>query len=88
MTVNVTPVNDPATGVPAITGSAKVGETVTASTNEIADVDGLPSSFTFPWKRFSTDGTFEANTGIDSGAYTLTDSELGAQVKVELTCGH
>ena len=86
MTINVTAVNDEATGTPAITGGAQVGETLTASTNGIADADGLPSSFTYQWKRFSADGTtFEADIGTDSNAYTLTTSELDARVKVEVS---
>ena len=56
MTINVTAVNDEATGTPAITGGAQVGEVLTASTNGIADADGLPSSFTYQWKRFSLMG--------------------------------
>ena len=86
MTINVTAVNDEATGTPAITGGAQVGETLTASTSGIADADGLPSSFTYQWKRFSADGTtFEADIGTDSNAYTPTASELDARVKVEVS---
>ena len=43
MTVNVTAVNDPATGAPAISGTAQVGQTLTAATTDIADADGLAS---------------------------------------------
>ena len=86
MTIDVTAVNDEATGTPAITGDAQAGETLTASTSGIADADGLPSSFTYRWKRFSADGTtFEADIGTDSNAYTLTTSELDARVKVEVS---
>ena len=85
LTISVTAVNDPATGAPAISGAAEVGETLT-TTSSIADPDGLPSSFTHQWKRFAADGTtFEANIGTDSGTYTLTDSELGKKVKVEVS---
>ena len=86
MTISVTAVNDPATGAPAISGTAGVGETLTATTSSITDLDGLPSSFTHQWKRFAADGTtFEANIGIDSDTYTLTESELDARVKVEVS---
>ena len=57
MTINVTRVNDEATGTPTITGSNKVGNTLTASTSGIIDVEGLPGSFTYQWKRFAADGT-------------------------------
>ena len=86
MTIRVTAVNDPATGMPAISGDAEVGEILTASTGGIADPDGLPSSFTHQWKRFAADGTtFETNIGADSDTYTLTASELGKKVKVEVS---
>ena len=86
MTINVTPVNDAATGTPTITGSSKVGNTLTASTSDIIDVEGLPGSFTYQWKRFTADGTtFEANIGTNSSTYMLTDNEEGKKVKVEVS---
>ena len=86
MTINVTPVNDAATGRPSITGNNEVGSTLTASTSDIIDVDGLPNSFTYQWKRFAADGTtFEANIGTNSRTYTLTSSEEGKTVKVEVS---
>ena len=86
MTISVTAVNDPATGAPAISGTAEVRESLTATTSSIADPDGLPSSFTHQWKRFAADGTtFEANIGTNSRTYTLTDSELGKKVRVEVS---
>ena len=85
MTINVTPVNDAATGTPTITGSSKVGNTLTASTSDIIDVEGLPGSFTYRWKRFAANGTtFEANIGTNSRTYRLTDNEEGKKVKVEV----
>ena len=86
MTINVTPVNDAATGRPSITGNSKVGNTLTASTSGIIDVDGLPGSFTYQWKRFAADAnTFEANIGTNSSTYMLTDNEEGKKVKVEVS---
>ena len=73
MTINVTAVDDPATGAPAISGTAQVGQTLTASTAGIADLDGLPNSLTYQWKRYAAAGTtFEANIGEDASTYTLT----------------
>ena len=85
MTINVTAVNDPATGTPTISGTAQVGQILTASTGDIADADGLPSAFTYQWKRYAADRTtFEANIGTDSMTYTLTASEEGKKVRVEV----
>ena len=86
MTIDVRAVNDPATGVPTITGEPQVGEILTASTSDITDVDRLPNVFSYQWRRFSADGTeFDANIGTNSATYILTDDEFGARVKVEVT---
>ena len=44
------PANTPATGAPTITGTAQVGETLTASTSAIDDADGLDNAvFAYQW---------------------------------------
>ena len=86
VTIDVTAVNDPATGVPTISGAAQVGQTLTASTDGIADPDGLPNTFTYQWKRYSADGAnFEANIGDNASTYTLTESDEGKKVTVEVS---
>ena len=86
MTINVTPVNDPATGTPTISGSAIVGYSVTAGISGIADVEGLSGRFTYQWKRYAADGTtFETNIGGNSSKYPLSGDEDGKKVKVEVT---
>ena len=85
MTIDVTAVNDAATGAPTISGTAEVGQTLTASTANISDVDGVPNSFTYRWIRYAANGTtFESNIGGDARTYTLTESEEGKKVKVEV----
>ena len=43
-------VNTPPTGLPVISGTAQVGATLTASTADIEDADGLGSAtFSFQW---------------------------------------
>ena len=71
--VSATPVavvNTPATGAPTISGTAQVGETLTASTSDIADTDGLTSvSYTYQWVR--VDGATESDiSGAVSSTYT------------------
>ena len=79
------PANTTATGAPAITGEARVGETLTASTDGIADADGLSgAAFAFQW--VSIDGGAEADiAGATDGSYTLADSDEGKAVKVRVT---
>ena len=83
---NNTATNTPATGVPTISGTAAVGQTLTASTTGISDTDGLPSAFAYQWKRVDSDGTSNpTNIGTNSATYTLTDSEVGKKVLVEVS---
>ena len=79
--VGAEPANSPATGQPAITGTAQVGETLTAGTTGIADADGLDNvSYSYRWL---ADGAEIAGaTGI---TYTLTDSEEGKTIKVKVS---
>ena len=80
------PANNAATGKPEITGTALVGQILTATKGDVADTDGLPSAFTYQWKRVDSDGTSNpTNIGIDSATYTLTTSEVGKRVLVEVS---
>ena len=86
ITINVTAVNDPATGIPTISGTAQVGQTLTASTARHRRSGRLPSTFTYPWKRYAADRTtFEANIGTNLMTHTLTASEEGKKVLVEVS---
>ena len=75
----------PATGAPTITGTAQVGETLTASTTGIMDADGLTSpTYTYQWIR--VDGTDEADiASANSSTYILVDADLGKTLKVRVT---
>ena len=85
MTVNVTAVNDAATGLPTISGTARVGETLTASTTGIEDVDGLTGvSYAYQWVRVDN-GTDSDIASATSSTYTLVDDDLGKTVKVEVS---
>ena len=63
--LTVTVQNSPATGVPTISGTAQVWETLTADTSGIADVDGLNDvAFTYQWLADDTeiDGATSSTT--------------------------
>ena len=81
------PANNVATGEPAITGTATVGQELTASTTGIDDDDGLPSSFTYQWVRVDEDGTSNPVDITDATAatYTLTDDDAGKKIKVKVS---
>ena len=77
--------NNPATGAPTISGTAQVGETLTAGITGIADADGLSGeTFTYQW--VSSDGT--TDTDIEKATdstYKLVDADQGKAIKVRVT---
>ena len=75
------PPNTLATGVPSITGTAQVGETLTADATGISDADGLDNAtFTYQW--LADDA--EIN-GATASTYTLADADAGKAIKVKVT---
>ena len=77
--------NKEATGVPVVIGTARVGQTLTATTNNIGDPNGLPGTFTYQWKRHSAEDVFEADIGANSNQYTLTSADVGKKINLEVT---
>ena len=76
--------NTAATGAPTITGTAEVGQTLTAVTTGIMDADGLTSvTYTYQWIR--VDGTDADISGANSSTYTLVAADLGETIKVRVT---
>ena len=77
--------NSPATGAPVISGTAQVGETLTADITGIADADGLSGeTFTYQW--VSNDGTTGTDIENATGStYTLADADQGKSIKVRVT---
>ena len=78
--------NTPATGAPTITGTAQVGQTLTAGTTAIMDDDGLTSvSYTYQWIRVATDNTETNIASATASTYTLVAADLGTTVKVRVS---
>ncbi len=76
-----TPDNSPATGAPTISGTAQVGETLTANTSGVADGDGLANA-TFGYQWLADDTDIAGATGL---TYTLTDSEESKAITVRVS---
>ena len=75
------PENSAATGAPAITGTARVGETLTADTSGIADADGLDNAaFSYQWLAGGAD-----IQGATGSTYTLQDADEGKAVTVRVS---
>ena len=72
--------NTPAEGRPEIRGTARVGETLTASTADITDADGLEDvRYRYRWLR---DGA--AIPGATGSRYTAVDADEGERLKVRV----
>ena len=70
--------NSPATGLPTISGTAQVGETLTADTSGIADADGMTkASFIYSWN--AGERHIQGATGV---SYTLTQDQVGHAMQV------
>ena len=83
--------NSPATGAPGITGTAQVGQTLTATVGDIADVEGLPDPFlmdadtSFQWIRVDTDSTEADILGATASSYTLVGADQGKTIRVKVS---
>ena len=73
--------NNPPTGVPDISGTARVGETLAATTTDISDADGLANAtFVYQWL---ADGM---EIGSASGrSYTVTGADVGKTISVRVS---
>ena len=77
--------NNPATGAPTISGTAREDETLTADTLGIADTDGLTNvAYSYQWIR--NDGSSDSDiTGATDSTYTLVADDEGKTIKVKVT---
>ena len=80
VTVEARP-NRAATGAPTIGGTARVEETLTADTSDIADADGLNNA-TYHYQWLAADAEVAGATG---STYTLTASDEGKIIKVRVS---
>jgi len=82
VTINLTDLTErPATGAPTITGTAQVGQTLTAGTSGIADEDGLDNAtFAYQWQADGAD--IQDATG---STYTLVAADVGSIIRVRVS---
>ncbi len=75
-------------GLPVITGTARVGHTLASDGNGSSDAQGIPehSVFGYQWYRVAGD-TITYIDGATRSIHTLTDADLGRQLKVTYTFG-
>jgi Ca2+-binding RTX toxin-like protein len=87
-TASIANVNDPHTGGVSVSGTANVGQVLTANTSTLADVDGL-GTLHYDWQRDTGSG-FVSIGAADQATYTLTGADLSSVVRVvtAYTDGH
>lgn len=80
-TTNAPPANAPASGAPTISGTAQVGETLTADTSGISDADGLDNaSFSYQWLADGSD-----ISGATGSSYTPVAADAGKAISVRVS---
>ena len=77
--------NNPATGAPTITGTAQVGELLTADASNIGDPDGIANAdFEYQWIAF--DGTTDSDIdGATGETYWPPAGDVGNTIKVKVS---
>ena len=82
---NTEPENNSPTGLPTISGTVQVDETLTADISGIADEDGLDDvSYSYQWIR--NDGSSDTDILNATGSsYTLVDADEGKTIKVKVS---
>ena len=77
--------NSEPTGLPAITGTPQVGQTLTADTSAIDDEDGLENAvFRYQWLA-SKSGVILVLLGETSSTYTLAPTDEGSTFQVQVS---
>ena len=77
--------NSAATGAPTISGTAQVGEALTADTSGIGDADGLTNvSYSYQWIRNDGSSGTDITDATDS-TYTLVAEDVGNTIKVRVS---
>ena len=73
--------NSPATGAPIVSGTPKVGETLTLDTSGIDDPDGISNAtFSYQWIAGTTD-----ISGATGSSYAPLVTDLGKTIKVRVS---
>ena len=81
--VDIAPTN---TALPAITGTARTGETLTSSKGSWTSSPTVSTTYTYQWKRANAvGGTYNNITSATDRTYDLTDADIGDYFKVAVT---
>ncbi len=76
-----------ATGAPTVTGTAKVGQSLSAAAGDIADANGLTRpGYAYQWQRGEPGATaaWSDIAGATASSYTLTAVDQGRKIRVKV----
>jgi hypothetical protein len=80
--VDIAPTN---TAIPVITGTARTGETLTASRGSWTSSPSASTTYAYQWKRASAvGGTYTNITSATDRTYDVTDADIGDYIKVSV----
>ena len=76
----------PATGVPTVSGDPRVGQTLTASHDDVDDTNGIPEDveYSYEWIRRDGDGDTDI-AGATGTTYTLVKADHGKKIMVRVS---
>ena len=78
--------NTVATGQPTITGTAQVGQTLTADTSDISDDEGISDgAYAYQWTSSDDDTTYTDIEGATGYTYQPALADLGKTIKVQVS---
>jgi hypothetical protein len=81
--IDIAPTN---TAIPVITGTARTGETLTASRGSWTSSPSASTTYEYQWKRASTGGgTYSNITSATDRTYDVSDADIGDYIKVAVT---
>jgi hypothetical protein len=75
------PVAPASSAVPVITGTARTGSTLEATTGSWT---GSPTSYAYQWQRASSGGSYSDIPSATSNSYDLTDADIDKYIKVSV----
>ena len=77
--------NNRTSGAPTISGTAEVGETLTADTSGISDADGMTgATFSYQWVSYDGSGYTDI-VGATATSYTLVSADVGKAFRVRVS---
>ena len=80
------PVAPSNTGLPVVSGTAEVGQTLSASSGSWSGT--APISYAYQWRRCDSAGGACVDVGANASSYVLTGADVGSRLRVVVTASN